>query len=78
MSDGQHNGLDPFLYKNGVTTQIGTYASGEVLESASLSAVLALSQGDEITVASRGGNREYYGDTDQYLTHFVGTLLTRT
>ena len=61
-----------------MTTQIGTYATGEALESATLNAVLALTQGDEITIASRGSNKGYYGDTDQYLTHFAGALLTRT
>ena len=45
---------------------------------ATISAVLSLTQGDEITIVNYQPNDDIYGDTTSYETHFEGFLVTRT
>ena len=45
---------------------------------ATITAVLSLTQGDEITIVNDDPDENIYGSTGAYFTHFEGTLLTRT
>ena len=79
LSDsGTTTGVTAKLYKNGADTQITGFADGEVLEEAVVTAVLLLTQGDEITIVNGNADDDIYGNADYYFTHFEGTLLTRT
>ena len=64
--------------KNGADTKIAGYSDGEYVEQATITAVLSLTQGDEITIVNSEANDDYYGSADNYHTHFEGSLLTRT
>ena len=58
-------------------TKIGGYSDEEELEQATLTAVLSLTQGDEITIVNNGADDDIYGGAN-YHTYFEGSLLTRT
>ena len=79
LSDsGSTTGVYPMLYKNGVFAQISGFTDGVELGQATISAVLSLTQGDEITIVNYQPNDDIYGDTTSYETHFEGFLVTRT
>ena len=65
------------LYKNGVSTGIFGYASGEVHEQATLTAVLEPQQGDAMTIVNRDANDDIFGSSYTYHTHFEGHLINR-
>ena len=77
LSDSD-SGVSAYLYKNGVTTKVGGFADGETYEPATLTAVLSLTQGDEITIVNDDPDENIFGSANAYFTHFEGTLLTRT
>ena len=77
-SQGSTTGVSPMIYKNGATTSISGYLNGEEGEQAIISAVLSLTQGDEITIVNYADDDDIYGDGTAYHTHFEGSLLTRT
>ena len=60
------------LYKNGVSTGIFGYASGEVHEQATLTAVLEPQQGDANDRQREAGQSRGYN----YYAHFEGRLTT--
>ena len=66
------------IYKNGANTKIAGYSDGEEGEQATISAVLSLTQGDEITIVSNRDDDDIFGSAVNYNTHFEGSLLTRT
>ena len=76
--NGSTTGVIPKIYKNGADTQIGGFSDGEVAEAAPISAVLSLTQGDEITIVNYSADDDIYGSATLYATHFEGSLLTRT
>ena len=70
-------GVNAKLYKNGVTTKISGWATGEEVEEAVLSAVLVLQQGDAMTIVNGGASDGIHGESDNYHTHFEGHLINR-
>ena len=72
---GSTNGVLIRLYKNGADANIaGKTQAG--FHQATMTAVLSLTQGDEITVINSSGD-DVWGAASAH-THFEGSLLTRT
>ena len=71
-------GVTPKLYKNGAATNVIGFSTGESDEQSIISAVLSLTQGDEITIVNQSADDDISSFANGYHTHFEGFLLTRT
>ena len=75
---GRAGGITRAGRANGANAKVSGYALGEEYEQAILTAVLSLTQDDEITIVNGDADDDAYGNADAYLTFFEGSLLTRT